>query len=57
MNPTKKVGEKKAKSIETFDIINPDAAGIDIGSKEHWVCVPSDRDSKNIRKFSAFTYV
>jgi hypothetical protein len=35
--------------------INPDAAGIDIGSREHYVCVPADRDEKNIRKFAAFT--
>lgn len=36
-------------------VINPDAAGIDIGSREHYVCVPADRDDKNVRKFAAFT--
>jgi hypothetical protein len=25
--------------------LNPNAAGIDIGSKKHYVAVPSDRDS------------
>lgn len=35
--------------------INPDTAGIDIGSREHYVCVPADRDEKNVRKFAAFT--
>lgn len=36
-------------------VINPDAAGIDIGSRESYVCVPADRDEKNIKKFAAFT--
>ena len=36
-------------------LINPDSAGIDIGSREHYVCVPADRDDKNVRKFAAFT--
>ncbi|MBM3838042.1 MAG: IS110 family transposase [Verrucomicrobia bacterium] len=39
-------------------VINPHAAGIDIGSVEHWVCVPEDavleRES-NVRAFGAFT--
>jgi len=35
--------------------INPDAAGIDIGSREHWACVPPNRQAKNVRKFSTFT--
>ena len=35
--------------------IKPNAAGIDIGSKSHFVAVPSDRDSKFIREFKFFT--
>src|SRR5688572_22505027 len=35
--------------------INPGAAGIDIGSREHYVCVPAERDEKNVRKFATFT--
>ncbi|KJV62518.1 transposase family protein [Rickettsia amblyommatis str. Ac/Pa] len=38
-----------------MQIINPDAAGIDIGSKSHYVCVPQDRDKECVRKFSSFT--
>jgi transposase len=45
----------KKNDEEHFGIINLDAAGIDIGSREHYVCVPSDRDSKNVRTFGAFT--
>jgi transposase len=36
-------------------LIYPDAAGIDVGAEEHWVCVPADRDAQPIQKFSAFT--
>jgi hypothetical protein len=35
-------------------LINPNAAGIDIGSREHYVCVPADRDEKNVRTFKSF---
>ncbi len=36
-------------------MLNPNAAGIDIGSTEHWVAVPQDRDAERVRHFSAFT--
>jgi len=35
--------------------IHPNAAGIDIGSQAHWVCVPPECDSDNIRSFETFT--
>jgi transposase len=35
--------------------INENAAGIDLGSGEHWVCVPTDRADKNVRRFGCFT--
>jgi len=35
--------------------INYNAAGIDLGGAEHWVCVPSDRAEKNVRRFGCFT--
>ena len=43
------------KSNSFFETINENAAGIDIGSGEHWVCVPSDRAQKNVRSFGCFT--
>ena len=46
---------KKKKNKEKLSVINPDAAGIDVGSRESYVCVPVDRDEKNVRKFAAFT--
>jgi len=39
----------------TLQVINPNAAGIDIGSRAHYVCVPQDRDKECVRKFSSFT--
>lgn len=35
--------------------INQNAAGIDLGSGEHWVCVPPDRAEQNVRRFGCFT--
>jgi hypothetical protein len=37
--------------------VNLNAAGIDIGSEEHWTAVPPGRDSEgqDVRRFAAFT--
>lgn len=44
-----------AKGSVTVGVINPDAAGIDIGATELYVAVPVDRDSQAVRCFGAFT--
>jgi transposase len=36
-------------------LINPNAAGIDIGADRHWVSVPVGRDNENVRSFACFT--
>lgn len=55
-NAAKRQKTKKKISVnDGWELINPNAAGIDIGSKEHWVCVPADRDPKPIRAFGTFT--
>jgi len=51
---------KKAKKIKTskglkLQIVNPDAAGIDVSATEMQVCVPEDRDGDNNRRFGTFT--
>jgi len=38
-----------------LELVNPDAAGIDVHSDMHMVCVPRDRDSDSVRQFSANT--
>jgi transposase len=35
--------------------INLHAAGIDVGSAEHWVCVPGGRAEPHVRRFGCFT--
>lgn len=47
--------KKKSASAKGLEMINPDVAGIDIGSKVHYVCVPPDRDNVNIKSFGCFT--
>ena len=47
--------KSKAKPFTNLDRINPHAAGIDIASSEHWVCVPPERTQDNVRKFGTFT--
>jgi len=47
---------KKKVSIEdNWPLINPDAAGIDLGSREHWVAVPRSRSQQPVRRFGTFT--
>src|SRR4029077_12420210 len=36
-------------------VLEPDAAGIDIGAEEIYVAVPPDRDEESTRRFSSFT--
>lgn len=39
----------------TFTCIEPNAAGIDVGSFSHFVAVPQERDKENIKEFAGFT--
>jgi len=51
-----KKSQKKVKSLDSkIDIINPNCAGIDIGSRSHFVAVPSDRSETPVREFSSTT--
>lgn len=36
-------------------VINPNAAGIDVGSEENWVAVPDNREGQIVRKFGFCT--
>jgi len=36
-------------------VVHPKAAGIDVGSTEHWVAVPPHMDPKPVRQFGCFT--
>jgi len=45
----KKQEQPIAADQRNLPVINPNAAGIDIGADRHWVSVPVDRDSENVR--------
>jgi transposase len=42
-------------SNNSLPILYPDTAGIDIGSRSHFVAVPSDRDATSVKEFKTFT--
>lgn len=46
---------KPRHTPSVLDRLNPDAAGIDCGSAEHFVAVPPDRDAMCVRSFATFT--
>lgn len=43
------------RSSALLDRINPNAAGIDCGSAEHYVAVPTDRSPSPVQSFKTFT--
>jgi len=45
----------QSKDSGMLSKLNLNAAGIDIGSAEHFVAVPEDRDKQPVRKFRCFT--
>ena len=51
----KKAKKSKTKKGITLEIVNPNAAGIDVSSTEMQVCVPEDRDGDSNRRFGTFT--
>ena len=51
----KKSKATKKVHFQGLALIHPNAAGIDVGSKEHLVAVPADRDPQPVRTFQAFT--
>ena len=47
--------KREAESVDSLPVKNPDAAGIDLGSKLHFVAVPKDRDKESVRTFECYT--
>jgi len=41
--------------LDNLQQINLNAAGIDVGSRTHWVSVPQERDTECVRSFGCFT--
>ena len=46
---------KKRARGERLSRVNPNAAGIDVGSRFHVVAIPHDRDEEPVRTFQSFT--
>jgi len=55
MSKRPRVLRSQRKIIGDLVVVNPDAAGIDAGSEEHWVSVPEDRSDEPVRCFGTFT--
>lgn len=56
IKPAKPQKRKKRISVDdSWELINAHAAGVDIGSREHWACVPVGAGEKTVRKFGTFT--
>lgn len=47
--------ETRKKSVVDLPLVNPNAAGIDIGDTMHAVAVPEGRDSTRVKTFGAMT--
>lgn len=47
--------KRQFKRVEPIEIVHPNAGGLDIGSREIWVCVPPDREGETVRPFATFT--
>lgn len=47
--------QRKGLQWEMLPRVHPSAAGLDIGAREIWACVPSDRDPQPVRRFGTFT--
>lgn len=51
----RRLGSKNQDWAKDLLITHANAAGIDVGNEEHYVCVPPDRDTEPIRSFRCFT--
>ena len=47
--------KSKSVPVEDWPVLQPDAAGLDIGAEEIWVSVPVDRAPETVRAFGTFT--
>jgi len=47
--------QRKGKSTKNLPVLNPHAAGIDIGAEHHWVSVAPEQDAQPVRRFGCFT--
>lgn len=53
--PSRNRNPRHPKTAAAMPVLQPDAAGIDIGATEVYVAVPAERDPQPIRAFGTFT--
>jgi transposase len=46
---------KFGSKAQAFPLVHPNAAGIDLGARKHFVSVPEDRDARSVRSFGCYT--
>lgn len=46
---------KRNRQLEQIEVVHPNAAGLDIGAREIWACIPPDRDGETVKVFGTFT--
>lgn len=51
----RRLAARVAASDPGLNIVNPNAAGIDVGNGSHYVAVPPDRDPEPVREFGCWT--
>jgi hypothetical protein len=51
----KELARQLRSANSSLEIVNPRAAGIDVGNGAHYVAVRPDRDSEPVRRFECFT--
>jgi transposase len=50
-----RIQDSRRRKYIRVQVINPNAAGIDVGSEVHYVAVPLDRDHEPVQSFKYFT--
>lgn len=53
--PSKRKKTKKSPAPAVLPVIEPMVAGIDVGSRQHWVCGPPQDGAANVRVFGTTT--
>jgi len=49
-------GRREKAERKLLERVHLNAAGIDVGSRSHWVAVPADRDPQPVREFQSVTH-
>ena len=49
------MGKRSQRGVEQMVIVHPNAAGLDIGAREIYGCVPAEQDEETVKAFGTFT--